>query len=67
MNKRLVNSRLLGTAANDDQLLPEQGILGNEIGFAMREVDGGTDDDRIATRLGEMREGLFKGRNQTEN
>ncbi len=35
--------------------------------FAAREVDGGTDDDRIAARLGEMQEGLFKGRNQTEN
>ncbi len=51
----------------DNELLPKESVLGDEFGFATREVSGGSDDERITARLGEMQEGLFKGRNQTEN
>ncbi len=42
--------------------MPKESVLGDKFGFAAREVDGGTGDDRTAAQLGEMQEGLFKGR-----
>ncbi len=54
-------------AVKDNELLPKESVLGDKFGFAAREVDGGTDEDRIAARLGEMQEGMFKERNHTEN
>jgi hypothetical protein len=32
-------------AVEDDELLPEESILGNEIGFTAREVSGATENN----------------------
>ncbi len=56
---------LVDLALEDDRLLPKQGILGDEVGSAAREV-GGTEINRIARRLDEMKEDLFNRRNQTD-
>ncbi len=41
----LGKGRLVDLAVEDDELLPEQGILINEIGFTAREVGGGTENN----------------------
>jgi hypothetical protein len=56
---------LVDLALVDDQLLPKQGILGDEVGSTARQV-GGTEINRIARKLDEMKLDLFKGRNQTD-
>ena len=53
-------------AVEDDQLLLEQGILGHEIGFAMREVSGGAEHNRMTRGLGEMEESLFERREEAD-
>jgi hypothetical protein len=58
---------LFDVAVKDNELLLEESVLDEEFGFAAREVGGGSEDDRIAARLGEMQEGLFKGSNRTDN
>ncbi len=52
-------------AVKDDELLAEQCILGDEVGFATCEVSGSAENDRIAGRLGEVQEDLFKESNET--
>ncbi len=64
---RLRKGWLVDSALQDDQLLPEQGVLGNEIGSAARQVGGDAEHKRMAGGLGEMPEGLFKRRDQTDN
>ena len=63
---RLRKGRLVDLAVEDDQLLPEQGILGNEIGFAMHEVGGRAEHNRMTRGLGEMEESLFERREQAD-
>ena len=63
---RLRKGGLFDLAVEDDQLLPEQGILGHEIGFAMREVSGGVEHNRMTRGLGEMEESLFERREQAD-
>lgn len=63
----LSKERLADLAVEDDQLLPDQSILCDEIGFAARQVGGGAEHKRMAGGLGEMQAGLFKGRNQTDH
>ncbi len=41
-------------AVKDDQLLTEQGILGDEIGFTVGEGSGGTEHNRVRGGLGEL-------------
>ena len=53
-------------AVEDDELLPEQSILGKKVGFATREVGGIAENNRIAVRLGAMEESLFEGREQAD-
>jgi hypothetical protein len=42
---RLSKGRLVDLAVEDDQLLTEQGVLCDEIGFAARQVGCGSEDD----------------------
>jgi hypothetical protein len=51
---------LFDFAVEDNELLPEQRILGDEFGFASREVGGCGEDDRIPGRLGEAEEATFE-------
>ncbi len=54
-------------AVEDDELLPEESILGNQLGSTACEVCSGAENNRVAGRLGEMQKGLLKRRNQMEN
>ena len=51
---------LADLAVEDDELLAEEGVLGNELGLAASEVEGRDEKDRIARRLGEMEEAVFQ-------
>jgi hypothetical protein len=62
---RLRKEELVDLAVKDDELLPEQGILSGAIGSTAYEVCGGTENNRVPGRLGEMEEGLFKERKET--
>jgi hypothetical protein len=59
--------RLLDWAVKDDELLAEQGILGDEIGFTARKVYRSTEHNRVTGELGEMEKGVFEERNQTDD
>ena len=63
---RLRKGGLVDLAVEDDQLLPEQGILSDKVGFAAREVGGGAEHDRMTRGLGEMEESLFERREQAD-
>jgi hypothetical protein len=45
---RLSKGGLLDLTVMDDQLLPEQSIFGNQFGFTPCDVDGGSENNRIA-------------------
>ncbi len=53
-------------AVEDDELLPEESILGNQLGSTACEVCSGAENNRVAGRLCEMQKGLLKRRNQTD-
>jgi hypothetical protein len=53
---------LLDSPMEDDQLLPKQGILGNELGFTTRQVGRPVQHQGRASGLGEMAEGLIQER-----
>ncbi len=61
----MVSTGLFDLAVQDDQLLAEESILGNEVGFAACEVCGDTEHNGVTGGLGEMEKGLFKERNET--
>lgn len=52
-------------AVQDDELLTEQRIFSDELGFATRQVGSRAENQRMAGRLGEMKKGEFKEREQT--
>jgi hypothetical protein len=41
-------------AVEDDELLAEERLLGNELGIVASEIEGGAEKDRIARRPGEL-------------
>ena len=57
---------LFDLTVKNDQLLPKQRILGDEIGFAAGEVSGGAENNRVARRLSEMEESLFERRERAD-
>jgi hypothetical protein len=52
---------LAALAMDEDKLLAEEGVLGNELGFAASEIEGRAKEDRIARRLGEMEASRLQG------
>jgi len=44
----------------DDELLAEEGVLGNELGVATRDIEGRAEKDGIARRPGELEESPFQ-------
>jgi hypothetical protein len=46
-------------AVEDDQLLPEQGILSDPLSFSARQVNGRVENKGIVRGLSEMAEGLI--------
>jgi hypothetical protein len=64
---RLSKGWLFDLAVEDDQLLKEQGVLGNEIGFTARQVYYGAENDRMAGGLGAMQESLLERREQAHD
>ena len=54
-------------AVKNNELLAEQGIFGDEVGFATCEVGGSAEHNRMAGRLAEVQEDLFKERNETND
>lgn len=54
------NGGLSDLAVQDDQLLAEESIFGDEVRFTAREVGGGAENNGIAGGLGEVQGGLFK-------
>ena len=58
----LRNGGLFDLAVQDDQLLAEESIIGNEVGFAACEVSGGAENNRVPRGLSEMEESLFERR-----
>ena len=51
---------LADLAMEEDKLLAEEGVLGNELGLAASEVEGKPEKDRIARRPGEMEASQFQ-------
>ena len=47
-------SWLVNLAVEDDELLAEERVLGNELGIAASEIEGRAEKDRIAKRPGEL-------------
>ena len=45
---------LVNLAVEDDELLAEEGVLGNEFGIAASEIESRAEKDRIARRPGEL-------------
>ena len=54
-------------AVMDNELLTEQSIFGNEVSFAACEVCDGIQHNRLMGRFGEMQEGLFEERDQSDD
>jgi hypothetical protein len=52
--------RLPNLAVEDDELLAEEGVLGNELGIAASEIEGRAEKDRIARRPGELEGGVLQ-------
>lgn len=63
----LRNGGLFDLAVEDDKLLTEQRILGDEVGFGACKICGRAENDRMAGRLGEMQKGVFQERNKTND
>jgi hypothetical protein len=51
---------LANLAVEDDELLAEEGVLGNELGIAASEIEGRTEEDGIARRTGELEGSAFQ-------
>jgi hypothetical protein len=51
---------LANLAVEDDELLAEEGILGNELGIAASEIEGRAEKDRIARWPGELECGVLQ-------
>ena len=47
-------------AVEDDELLAEEGVLGNELGIAASEIEGKAEKDRTARRSGESERSAFQ-------
>jgi hypothetical protein len=47
-------------AVEDDELLAEEGVLGNELGIAASEIEGRAEKDRIVRRPGELEGSAFQ-------
>ena len=45
---------LVNLAVEDDELLAEEGVLGNEFGIGANEIEGRAEKDGIARRPGEL-------------
>jgi hypothetical protein len=45
---------LVNLAVEDDELLAEEGVLGNMLGIAASEIEARAEKDRIARRPGEL-------------
>ena len=52
--------RLPNLAVEDDELLAEEGVLGNELGIAASEIEGKAEKDRTARRSGESERSAFQ-------
>jgi hypothetical protein len=44
----------------DNELLAEEGVLGNEFGIAASEIEGKAEKDRISRRPGELEDSVFQ-------
>jgi hypothetical protein len=53
-------SWLVDLAVEDDELLAEEGVLGNELGIAASEIEGRAEEDGIARRTGELEGSAFQ-------
>jgi hypothetical protein len=51
---------LVNLAVEDDELLEEEGVLGNELGVATSDIEGGAEKDGIAKRPGELEGSAFQ-------
>ncbi len=58
----LRKGELVDLTVEDDELLPEESILGNQFGSTVREVGGGAENNRMTRGLGEMEESSFERR-----
>lgn len=56
---------LFDLAVEEDELLTEQRIFGDEVGVATGQVCDGAENNRVAGRLDEVQEDWFKERNET--
>jgi hypothetical protein len=57
--------RFFDLTVQDDQLLSQESILGDELSFASREIDHCGKCNRVASRMREVEEGLFKSWDET--
>jgi len=62
---RLGEDRLFDLAVKNDELLTEEGIFGDEVGFSAWQVGDRAENYRMVGRLGEMQKDMFKERNET--
>ena len=60
----LCEARLFNLAVQDDQLLAEESILGDELRFASGQVGGCGECMRMTSRLSEMEERPFENREE---
>ena len=51
---------LVNLAVEDDELLAEEGVLGNELGIAASEIEGRAEKDGLARRTGELEGSAFQ-------
>jgi len=51
---------LVNLAVEDDELLAEEGVLGDEFGIAASEIEGRAEKERIARRPGELKGSVFQ-------
>ena len=51
---------LVDLAVEDDELQAEEGVLGNELGVATSDIEGGAEKDGIAKRPGELEGSAFQ-------
>ncbi len=57
-------SGALDLTVGEDELLAEEGVFGDQLGFASEKVSRRGDRYRIASGLREMKESLFESRNE---
>jgi hypothetical protein len=65
--KEVADTGLFDLAVKDDELLAEQSIFSDEVGFVTREARSGTEHNRVTRGLGEMEKGLFKESVQSDD